>query len=100
MANSNDSDRRLFAFWPLALIKPVIAEYPAYGNQARGCFMFADFMIHSFEYAIDMNAESNQPGSVTLVGGPAPQVISRSFPEFIELYLRDARELYGSKSVL
>ena len=62
--------------------------------------MFADFMIHSFEYAIDMNAESNQPGSVTLVGGPAPQVISRSFPEFIELYLRDARELYGSKSVL
>ena len=59
--------------------------------------MFADFMIRSFEYAINMDAKSQHVGSVILVGGASPQFVSRSFPDFIDLYLRDARELYGSK---
>ncbi len=97
MMSTDDTDGRLFAFWSLARMKPVLEEYPAYADQARDSFMFADFMIYSFEYAIDMDAESKRRGSVMLVGGQHPQIISRSFPEFIELYLRDAAELYGSK---
>jgi len=97
MVHAHDSDGRLFAFWPLARIKPVLPEYPAYPDGLRDCFMFADFMIRSFEYAINMDAESQYLGSVTLIGGAGPQFVSQSFPDFIDLYLRDARELYGSK---
>ena len=97
MVSADDSDARLFAFWPLARMRPVLQQYPEYGDQARDCFIFADFMLSSFEYAIDMRGEPKHRGSVVLVGGKDPQVISRSFQEFIELYLRDAPELYGSK---
>jgi hypothetical protein len=53
-------------------------------------------MLNSFEYAINMEAESPQAGCVMLVGRAKPQFVSRSFPEFVRLYLRDAPELYGS----
>jgi hypothetical protein len=97
MVSTDDTDGRLFAFWPLARMKPALEVYPAYADRARDCFMFADFMISSFEYAIDMNAESKHRGSVILVGAQNPQTISLSFPEFVGLYLRDAAELYGTK---
>jgi SMI1 / KNR4 family (SUKH-1) len=90
-------DVNLFAFWPLNRIKSIRDECPEYAKDrtAQNFFVFADYMIWSWAYAVEMNAIESEAGQVILVGGLRPQVVSRSFTEFVDLYIQDAAEIYA-----
>ncbi len=93
----HDCDKNLFAFWQLGRIKPVRVECPQYAiDEATGnFFVFADYIVWSWAYALEMCPEPREAGKVILIGGLRPQAVSRSFTEFVELYVQDAAALYA-----
>ena len=98
MVEADNCDSNLFAFWSLERIKPVADECPelegAKGHESY--FVFADYMIWSWGYAINLDANSSDAGEVILIGGRRPQQVARSFFDFIGLYVQDSKDLYAS----
>jgi len=94
-SGSNDSDSRAFSFWPLSRVKPIQIESPTSigGEELEGIFVFADFLVCSHFYCINMNADNVNSGQV-LICGDLLRPITNSFSEFIELYIKDASSLY------
>ena len=84
------SDENIFAFWPLSNVKRLRDQYPEYpANEfSDNFFVFADYMIRSWDYAIEMTPNAQETGRVILVPGPQPQTISQTFSQFVELYSR------------
>ncbi len=76
MCQGHDSDGNLFAFWPLARIKSVRQECLELSadETADNFFVFADFMIWSWAYAVEMGNDPYLPAKVILVGGMRPHV--------------------------
>ena len=97
MVQDYDSDGNLFAFWSLPRIKSVREECPeCFVDETTGNFYaFADFIMWSWAYAVEMSSDPCSAGKVILVGGLRPQMVSQSFAEFIELYIQDARAIYS-----
>jgi hypothetical protein len=99
LQSANDQcDSNLFAFWQIDRIRPVGEECPelqAAPNE-RQYFVFADYMIWSWAYAIDLNANSATSGRVILVGGLRQQCVAFSFFDFVHLYMQDSRQLYAA----
>ncbi len=77
-------DDRLITFWPIDRMEP--ASVPDDTQPTRRLFVFADFLIDSHWYAVDLGDES---GPVCVVGY---QVVAHSFEEFLVRYL-DGPEL-------
>jgi hypothetical protein len=96
-SGSDDCDSHLFAFWQLDRIRPVVEECPELqlSPEEGRYFVFADYMIWSWAYAIDLMAPSATAGNVILVGGLRQQRVSSTFSEFVRLYVEDSRELYA-----
>ena len=91
----DDLDPGYNRFWPLAMVKPVSEELSDI-NPDRfaypGCFLFADHLIWSFAWAVEMrNEPSELSGSVFQITGRDLLVrkIAPSFTEFMEMYLKN-----------
>jgi SMI1/KNR4 family protein SUKH-1 len=96
----HDCDPIGFAFWPLARVKTVAEEYSKHSTvltevpDPSRYFLFADYLQWSWAYAIHLSDHPSGPNPVIHVGTVRPKVVAGSFTEFVDLYLRDARELY------
>lgn len=96
----HDCDPTGFAFWPLARVKTMAEESaqrslpPSQIPDAARYFVFADYLQWSWAYAIRLGQRPSEPNSVIHVGTICPKTVASSFTEFVDLYLRDARELY------
>lgn len=87
-------DAQGFAFWRLRDVRR---------DSESGVFIFADFMDESWWYAVDLSpAEHEQPGAVSLFGGPPfrPVTIASSVSDFVSLYLSNDKRLYFSREVM
>src|ERR1041385_6215735 len=60
MIEADNCDSNLFAFWSLEKIKPVADECPELESTKgyESYFIFADYMIWSWAYAINLDANS------------------------------------------
>ncbi len=97
-SSNNQCDSNIFAFWQLDRIRPVADECPELQMAPKDgqCFVFADYMVWSWAYAIDLNATSADTGKVILVGGLTGQVVADSFNEFFRLYIANPPRLYAT----
>jgi hypothetical protein len=63
-----------FRFWPLAEIEPVEEEFsePTHPDHSRypGHFLFADYLLWSHGYAVNLNQPALGIGTIARVGGP------------------------------
>ena len=99
-SGGQDCDPSGFAFWPLARVKSVSDEYARHSTPMRKVqdadehFVFVDYLQWCWAYAIRLGPRVSDGGQVIPVGTLHHKVIAGSFTEFVDLYLRDARELY------
>jgi hypothetical protein len=81
-------DRHQIRFWPLE----EFSELAARGTNGANTFcVFADFLIHSHFYAVNIGDEFSL---VELVGGPDRLPIASTFSEFLGLYIHDPPALF------
>ena len=76
-------------FWPaneLELATRFLQDFEA----STDCVLFADFLVQSHFYGIGV-----EKGDVCILGGPVTTTVSETFEEFLELYLRGSRSLWG-----
>lgn len=93
--NGIDMDPGLFRFWPLSRLIPVKSS-SAVALEADRYFVFADYMVGTWYYAIYLGEDPFLQNRVILPDFPSQPVIARSFSEFVELYLTDSPRLYGN----
>lgn len=100
MVPMRNCDSKGFRFWPLSEIGAVPAVCADNGvllpdvEHLDKHFVFADYREWSWAYAIDLSGPQGAEHSIIHVGTLKPKTAARSFTQFIDLYLRDARELY------
>lgn len=96
----SECDANLFAFWPLNRIRRAAEECPESlgGPEEKEFFVFADYMMWSWAYAIDLDSNSPTVGGVTLVGGHRRQCVASSFLEFVHLYIQDSPRVYAASA--
>lgn len=102
-AGGHDCDPNGFAFWPRARLRSVREESSGHSYlpyllpgipDPDGYFVFADYLQWCWAYVIRLGVRLIDGGQVIHVGKLRPNVLAASFTEFVNLYLRDARELY------
>jgi hypothetical protein len=96
-SGNDDCDSNLFAFWQLDRIRPIADECPELQRSPEEgrYFVFADYMIWSWAYAVDLTSSSATAGKIILVGGLREQCVSSTFSEFVRLYTEDSPQLYA-----
>lgn len=96
-SSDGDMDEDLFRFWPLAEIVPVHEELDERGGVVYpdrfaypDCFVFADYLVSSWLYAVKLTADPRQPAPVYRVtASQAPgEEMATSFREFMVSYAR------------
>ncbi|MBW8777738.1 MAG: SMI1/KNR4 family protein [Burkholderiales bacterium] len=92
---SDEMDDGLYRFWPLAEIVPVhefLRPHNGFSYPDQWVypdfFVFADHLIDSWNYAVLLTAEPEQPAPVYRIGCNGGQVAA-SFRAFMESYARD-----------
>ncbi len=91
-SSTNDMDNALIRFWPLGEFKPVHEALNELHGSERwaypGCFIFADYLIDSWLYAVRLTADPAQPAPVfrVLAGDPPRDAMAASFAELISRY--------------
>jgi hypothetical protein len=95
-----DCDKNGFSFWPLRRIEPMARvcadnslEVPEVRSPER-YFVLADYLQWCWGYAICLGESAIESGTVIHVGTIRPKNVATSFTEFVDLYLRNARELF------
>jgi len=76
-------DEHLIRFWPLSEIEPDADP----SNPESAYFVFADYLIWSHGYGINLSAGPSS--GVFLLTGPSPKRLASSFTEFLNRYLND-----------
>ena len=94
--NGIDMDPGLFRFWPFSRLIPLKSP-SAVGLETGRYFIFADYMVGTWYYAIFLGNDSYLQNRVILPDFPGRPVIAHSFTEFVELYLTDSPRLYGNQ---
>ena len=94
--NGIDMDPGLFRFWPLSRVIPLKSS-SAVALETGRYFIFADYMVGTWYYAIYLGEDPFLQNRVVLPDFPCRPVIAHSFTEFIELYLSDSPRLYGNQ---
>lgn len=95
-------DNEGFSFWPLSRVKTVPEEMSRLGSGhytiqgLESFFVFADYFDWSWAYAIQLSSDLSAQNQVILIGKETPITIADSFTDFVDLYIADAPELYGS----
>lgn len=62
-------------------------------NHAQ-CFVFADYMIQLFTYAIRLNSNNSSVNEIYIICGDKHKVIATSFSGFMKLYDEQSIELF------
>lgn len=88
-------DEDQFRFWPIHEIVPTGTLSGAAG--VEGMFVFADHSFGAVLYAVKL-LEGSDHGSVFIVGGVNPMLVSPDFLYFLLDYLRGSMSLFGSRS--
>lgn len=91
-------DDALIRFWSLNEVKPMPEEAPAYADPAyiqdpKSLFFFADYSIWCHAYAIRLSSNSETANPVIVIGGEKPTRMYDSFSELVSDYLTDADRL-------
>jgi hypothetical protein len=87
-------DSASIAFWRLDQIQPLNAQRK---DGPRDLFAFADFLIDSHAYAIQLSEDPNEPAPVFIDWGERIEKVADSFSTFIHGYLSDDRRvLFGA----
>jgi hypothetical protein len=99
----SECDREGFGFYSLSRVKNICEEYaslkmkrpilPTISNP-ENYFVFVDYLQWCWAYAIRLSNNLSESNEVIHVGTVEPKVIAQSFSEFVDLYLKDARDLY------
>jgi hypothetical protein len=95
-----DCDLNGFCFWRLDKVTSVAEEIARHSSPMRKSdedhlhFVFADYLQWSWAYAIRLTDSPTGPNSVIHVGTQKPKLVADSFAQFVDLYLRDAWDLY------
>ncbi len=83
----------LFRFWPLSEVRPAsegLSDDDPDRLALLGYFLFADYLISSWEYAVRMQGSPDAGGSVYCVaGGERDRQVAVSFTGFIGAYVND-----------
>lgn len=80
-------------FWPLEEVKPIQEEVDApWVAQYTGYYLFADYLLWSHAYAIDLNPAGQ--GAIVMVGGKTPHPVAPSFADFVCMYLDRIEQLF------
>lgn len=56
-------------------------------------FVFADYLFHTFSYAIMLYTYSSNKNEIVVISGDKYQVVATSFSRFLEIYLMNPDEL-------
>ncbi|CAN5581848.1 hypothetical protein BH10ACI4_BH10ACI4_18520 [soil metagenome] len=95
-----DGDSQLLEFAPLNKLQTwrhlnwtTPPQAPS-GFDADKMYIFCDYMISSWAYAICLDASESKGGKVTSYGWITEEIIAPSFSAFIDLYLADDRSIY------
>jgi hypothetical protein len=91
--NGVDMDSGMFRFWPLSKIIPLKSTGIIPTDHY---FLFADYMVGTWYYAIYLGEDTFLKNRVILPDFPNQPAIAPNFSEFIELYLTDSPKLYGN----
>lgn len=99
-------DEPFFCFNSLAEVQSVAERFhdyhgvPKYSDllhtwpEHEQFYVFADYMIHLFAYAIRLDTGASSTNSVYVLCGGDYRPIAESFTEFLALYKRDSAVLY------
>ena len=80
-------------FWPLEEVKPLQDEVDApWAAQYPGYYLFADYLLWSHGYAIDLSPTGQ--GTIVRVGGERPHVVASSFAEFLSLCVDKSEQMF------
>jgi hypothetical protein len=87
-------DRDLIRFFPLEEFQPLDEQWPDTAVlEAGDLFMFADYSISGWEYAVRVRGKDS--GAVYVVYDPETVLVATSFSEFLERYVaRDYTAIY------
>ncbi len=90
-------DRDFYTFWPLEEMKPVREELvdPIHTDRFDypDCYLFADYLLWCWAYAIHLTGDAETNGPIYLVGGETPVVVAATFLEFMQKYAADPDSL-------
>ena len=99
-------DDGFFQFYSLENFKSIVNQFitwktvfdskkfsEAFGS-IDSCFVFADYQIHLFSYAIQLNRNETEKNQVFVFCDNDFKLIADSFTEFIELCLEDSHKLF------
>lgn len=81
-----------FDFWPLQRVKLVSEELDGPLDYSH-CFLFADYAIWCFGYAIKLTEDPHAEGPVYIVGGHEKIVVANTFLEFMQKYVADPQSV-------
>ena len=92
-------DDQFLSFAPIQDIKPVAETWGDAGpgqDYYRGCFAFADWAIHCWDFAIQLDGSLPHMGSIFRVEDSRRRSdpIAPSFDEWVSIYLRDPDGLH------
>jgi len=103
---NGEYDQNFFCLYSLDTFKSVEEELgdrdgvPNYKNlintfeHYNRYFVFCDFEFHSFSYAIELKNEISKENNVFALCGDKYKLISKSFTDFIYLYLERPSDLF------
>jgi hypothetical protein len=98
-------DKKFFQFYSLDQFKRIDERFkdwngvPNYKNIVNtfkdqdSCFVFADFQIYLFSYAILLNKDKSNKNEVYAFCGDEYRIIAYSFTEFLDLYFSESIKL-------
>jgi hypothetical protein len=99
--NGVEEDPDMFCFWPLSRLASVLSisglsKATASLREVDRYYVFADYMIESYYYAIYLGDNPSVQHSVILPDFPKHPVIASNFSDFLELYLTDHPRIHGN----
>lgn len=103
LANGTERfDDEFLSFAPIQDIKPVAETWGDAGagqDHYSGCFAFADWAIHCWDYAIQLDGSLPHLGAVFRVEDSRHRSdpIASSFSEWVSIYLRDPDGLHPGR---
>jgi hypothetical protein len=102
---ANQMDENLYEFYQIDRFANIQHSLGSWGgipnyrniintfNNYENCYVFADYMMHSFAYAIRLHPDKRTDNQVYIICGDKYKVIANSFTDFLILYFDESIEL-------
>jgi len=102
---NGEYDSSFFKFYPFELFKPVdiffsdwkgIPDYQLLSSKlpnANECFVFADYQMCLFSYAIRLKKTESSINEIYVLCGDEFKIVANSFSEFLSLYFEESVSL-------